>query len=61
MNSSDVEYANLPTYLPEWSEFITQFSTSEVQKLILKQQTAEQTAKNLADFLNEAMDKWNKK
>ncbi|MFC4306439.1 ABC transporter substrate-binding protein [Cohnella boryungensis] len=61
MNSSDIEYANLPTYLPEWSEFITQFSTSEVQKLILKQQTAEQTAKNLADFLNEAMDKWNKK
>ncbi len=61
INSADIEFANLPTYLPEWSEFIVQYSTSEVQKLLLKNQTAEQTAKNLAQFLNDAMDKWNKK
>jgi multiple sugar transport system substrate-binding protein len=58
MNSANISFANLPTYLPEWSEFIGPFSTAEVQKLLLKQQSAEQTAKNLAKYLNDAMAKW---
>lgn len=61
MNSEDIAFANLPTYLPEWSEFIVQYSTAEVQKLLLKNQTAEQTAANLAKFMNDAMEKWTNK
>jgi len=60
MNSPNHAFANLPTFLPEWSEFIGPFSTAELQKMLLKQQTAEQTAQNLAKFLDDAMAKWNK-
>jgi multiple sugar transport system substrate-binding protein len=59
INSSNITFANLPTFLPEWSDLIGPFSTSEVQKLLLKKQTAEETAKNLSDYMNKAMDKWN--
>lgn len=59
MNSQTHEFANLPTFLPEWSEFIGPYSTAEVQKLLLKNQTAQQTADNLAKFLDDAMAKWN--
>lgn len=59
MNSPNHAFANLPTFLPEWSEFIGPFSAAEVQKMLLKKQTAEQTAHNLAKFLDDAMAKWN--
>lgn len=56
--SDNYEYMNTPAYLPEWSEFIGPFSTAELQKMILKEQSVEQTAKNLADFLNKAQQRW---
>ena len=52
--SDKYAYAQTPSYLPEWGEFVMNFGTTEVQKLFLGMQSAEDTAKILADYLNEA-------
>lgn len=56
--SENIEFSNNPSYLPEWGEFCGAWGTAECQKMILGQQTAEQTAKNFADFLNKAKEKY---
>lgn len=57
--SDKISFAENPSYLPEWSEFIVDFATTELQKMILDDQTVETTADNLAEFLNEANENWN--
>lgn len=56
--SDKVEFAKVPSYLPEWGEVCLDFGTGEIQKMLLGDQTPEQTAKNLATFLNEAEAKY---
>lgn len=52
--SENIEFANNPSYLNEWGDFVTTFGTEQLQKMFLGEQSVEDTAKNLADFLNEA-------
>ena len=52
--SDKYAYAQNPSYLPEWGEFVMNFGTTEIQKLFLGMQSAEDTAKILADYLNES-------
>lgn len=59
--SDNIEFSNNPSYLPEWGDFCGAWGTAEIQKMILNQQTPEQTAKNLADFLNTAKEKYDSK
>lgn len=56
--SDKVSFAKNPSYLPEWSEFIVDYATAELQKMILDMQSVETTAANLASFLNDAMSNW---
>jgi multiple sugar transport system substrate-binding protein len=51
--------ANLGNF-PELGEFRESFMDSEVQKYLLNNQTAEQTLKNLGDFLTKAQQKYMK-
>ncbi len=37
--SDKVEFAKIPSYLPEWSDFIADYSTSELQKMIMGEQS----------------------
>lgn len=52
--SEKVQYANNPSYLTEWGEVVGAYGSEQIQSLLLGQQTAEETAANLAEFLNEA-------
>lgn len=56
--SDKIEFAKLPSYLPEWGEIVGEYGTGEIQKMLLGEQTAEVTAKNLAAFLNDAEAKY---
>ena len=47
-----------PSYLPEMGEFIEVTVTEEQQKMLLKQQTPQETLDKLADFLNKAHRKF---
>lgn len=58
IQSENVEFAKLPVYLPEWGEVVGEYGTGEIQKMLLGDQTPEQTAKNLAAFLNDAEAKY---
>ncbi len=52
--SDQISFANNPSYLPEWGDFVTTFGTEQLQMMFLGQQSVEDTAKNLAAFLKEA-------
>ena len=56
--SDEISFAKNPSYLPEWSEFIVDYATAELQKMILDMQTVEETASNMASFLSDAMADW---
>lgn len=56
--SEDISFAKNPSYFPQWSEFLVDYATSELQKMILDMQSVEQTAKNLAAFMNDAQEQW---
>lgn len=54
ITSGKVEFANNPSYLTEWGDIVGATGTEQIQKLLLGEQTAEETAKNLANIINEA-------
>lgn len=56
--SEEVSFAKNPSYFPQWSEFIVDYATAELQKMILDIQSVEVTAANLAAFMNEANAQW---
>ncbi|MEF9839381.1 MAG: sugar ABC transporter substrate-binding protein [Lachnospiraceae bacterium] len=58
--SDKIQFSNNPSYLPEWGELVGAYGTEQIQNLLLKKQTPEVTAKNLATFLNQAEEKYRK-
>ncbi len=52
--SDTVEFAKVPSYLPEWSGFVGEWGAGEIQKTLLGEQTAEELAANLAKYLEDA-------
>ena len=47
-------------YFPELGEFMETFYDAEVQKYLLGQQTAEESVKNISDYLTKAQQKYMK-
>ena len=45
-------------YFPELGEFMETFYDAEVQKYLLGQQTAEESIKNISDYLTTAQQKY---
>ena len=52
--SPDVVLYSHPSYLPEWGEFYASVAVDEIQGFLLKDQTAEETMSNVADYLEKA-------
>ncbi|KIL37678.1 hypothetical protein SD71_03555 [Cohnella kolymensis] len=59
MADPNIVYVNWADYLPEQSTFIGTFAKDEVQKYLLNKQSAEDTLKNLNEFLVNAQKKYN--
>ncbi len=61
MADPNIVYVNWADYLPEQSQFVGTFAKDQVQKYMLQQQSAEDTLKNLTNFLAEAQKKYKEK
>lgn len=54
----NIPFSINPSYLPEWGEIVGAYGTAEIQKMFLGEQSAEDTAKNLAAFLNQGLENY---
>lgn len=52
--NENVEFAHVPSYLNEWGQVVGEFGTEQIQMVLLGQQSAEDAANAIAEFLNTA-------
>ncbi|MDR6123105.1 multiple sugar transport system substrate-binding protein [Bacillus sp. SLBN-46] len=60
MADPEIVYVNWADYLKEQSQFIGTYAVEQVQNYLLNKQSAEETLKNLNDFLEKAQQRYEK-